>query len=185
MIGPHSIVIVKCSTVSTQMRREPRRSKGHTDNSRSAQAAALAATGLATARRRQHLTAIGLSTGHSAQAAALAATGLSTGHSAQATELAAAIAAARRRQHWPQQASALATARRRQHWPQQVSALATARRPQMQEAGIGFHSIQYLICTQFNMMRDRYTTLTFTVNKVHSLNSITYSIIIRDIIHCE
>ena len=99
------------------MRREPRRSKGHTDNSRSAQKAALAATGL------------------------------STGHSAQATEQAAAIAAARRRQHWPQQASALAT----------------ARRPQLQEAGIGFHSIQY------DWKID-------TVNRVHSLNSITYSL---------
>ena len=61
MIGPHSIVIVKYST-STQMRREPRRSKGHdTDNNRNAQAAALTATGLstrhsvqATARRPQN-----------------------------------------------------------------------------------------------------------------------------------
>ena len=50
------------------MRREPRHSKGHTDNNRNAQAAALNATGL------------------------------STGHSAQATEQAAAIAAARRLQ---------------------------------------------------------------------------------------
>ena len=95
MIGPHSTVIVKYRLYSTQMRREPRRSKGHNDNSRNAQAAALTATGL--------------STGHSAQATA-----------AQATEQAAAIAAARRRQHWPQQASALATARRRQHWPQRA-----------------------------------------------------------------
>ena len=117
------------------MRREPRRSKGHTDNSRIAQAAALTATGLSTGHSAHsgstgrstgrstghsaHSGSTGRSTGHSAQAAAQAATGLSTGHSAQAAA---------------QAATGLSTGH---------SAQATERRPQLQEAGIGFHSIQY------------------------------------------
>ena len=114
------------------MRREPRRSKGHTDNSRNAQAAALTATGLSTGHSAQAAAlaqraggSTGLSNRRSAQTAALAATGLSTGHSAQATAQAAALATARRPQHRPQ------------HWPQRAG-----------------HSCrkQELVSTQFNMI---------------------------------
>ena len=123
---------------STQMRREPRRSKGSSNN-RSAKAATLAV-------RRQHRI------GRSAQAAAEVATGRSTsysignscrkqhwpqragrsnGRSAQATPKAAALAAARRLQHWPQRAGHTTNLSTNRSVQATVNAapLAAARRP--------------------------------------------------------
>ena len=129
----------------------------------------------------------------------------------------AALATARRPQNRPQQspqrAGGISGRNRLQHWPQRAghktgrsnrrsaqaaavaaigcstghSAQVTERRPQLQEAGISSHSIQYdylirLTLYELDLTHNliRYTTLTtisvhlVLIEFTHSLNSITY-----------
>ena len=112
---------------------------------------------------------------------------------------AATLTAARKRQHWPQGGSiGLAAARRRQQWTQQAAALATARRPQKhrpqqspQRAGhstghscrkqhwpqrAGHRAQAAAIAAARRPQHRSHYIRTFTLTRVESFNSITYSL---------